>query len=240
MKLAVHQPHYMPGPGYFHTMASADLFVFLNDVQFEKNEWQNRNRIRNAKSWQWLSVPTTYKFPQKLNEVQVDFTRNWQKNHLHSLDACYGTTPFYKKYIPMFAEFYCALASKIDRINIDSVRLLAGIMGITTETVISSDYGFKGESTERLVNICKHFKATAYLADADGRDYLDVSLMKEAGISVTFQEFKCPVYPQHWSTGPRDFVPDLSAIDLIFNCGPHCRDIIMQDENSPFKAVGAD
>ncbi len=185
-------------------------------------------------------MPTTYKFPQKLNEVQVDFTRNWQKNHLHSLDACYGRTPFYWKYIPIFAEFFCALASKIDRVNVDSVRLLAGIMGIKTETVLSSDYSFKGESTERLVNICKHFKATTYLADADGRDYMDVALMENAGIKVAFQEFKCPLYPQHWSNGPQNFIPDLSTIDLIFNCGPKSLDIIMKSDEFPKKAASVD
>ncbi len=226
MRIAIHQPQYMPWLGYFSKMANVDLFIFLNDVQFKKNEWQNRNRIRNSESWQWLTVPTTYQFPQKINEVQVDFTQNWQKNHLHSLDACYGKTPFYKEHIPLFAEFFCAPASKIDRINIDSVRLLAGAIGIETETAISSDYKFKGESTERLVNICRHFKATTYLAGAGGRDYMDVSLMENAGIKVEFQEFTCPAYPQHWSKTPDDFVPDLSAIDLLFNCGPESLDII--------------
>jgi hypothetical protein len=227
MRLAIHQPQYMPWLGYFHKMASADIFVLLNNVQFKKNEWQNRNRIRNATSWQWLTVPTTYQFPQKINEVQVDFTQNWQKKHLHSLDASYGKTPFYNDYIPLFAEFFCAPASKIDRINIDSVRLLAGAMGIQTETFISSDYRFKGESTERLVNICRHFKADTYLAGAGGRDYMEISLFEKAGIAVEFQEFTCPVYPQHWSFGPEHFVPNLSAIDLIFNCGPKSLAILM-------------
>jgi hypothetical protein len=227
MKLAIHQPHYMPQPGYFHKMACADFFVFLNDVQFEKNEWQHRNRIRNAKGPQWLSVPTAYKFPQKINEVEVDFGRNWQRNHFHSIEACYGNAPFYRKYAPLFAEFFCAPGSKIDRINIDSVKLLAGILGIQTEYAISSDYKFKGESTERLIAICKHFKAATYLADAGGRDYMDIALFEYAGIKVEFQNFKCPVYPQHWAKTPDDFVPDLSAIDLVFNCGPDSQNILM-------------
>jgi hypothetical protein len=227
MRLAIHQPQYMPWLGYFHKMASVDFFVFLNDVQFKKNEWQHRNRIRNAKGPQWLSVPTTYKFPQKINEVEVDFSQNWQRNHFHSLEACYGKAPFFNKYAPLFAEFFCAPCSKIDRVNIDSVKLLAGIMGIPTESAISSDYKFKGESTERLVNICKHFKATTYLAGAGGRDYMDISMLEQAGIKVEFQNFKCPVYPQHWARTSEEFVPDLSAIDLIFNCGPKSLETLM-------------
>jgi hypothetical protein len=228
MRLAIHQPQYMPWLGYFHKMASVDLFVFLNDVQFKKNEWQHRNRIRNANGWQWLSVPTTYKFPQKINEVQVDFCQNWQKIHLHSLASCYGKAAYGNEYMPLFAEFFCAPASKIDKINIDSVRLLAHVLSITTDTVVSSDYSFPGESTERLINICRHFKADTYLAGAGGRDYMDISLFEKAGIAVEFQEFRCPVYPQHWAKTGQDFVPDLSAIDLISNCGPKSYDILME------------
>jgi hypothetical protein len=218
----------MPWVGYFHKMASTDLFVFLNDVQFKKNEWQHRNRIRNAKGAQWLSVPTTYKFPQKINEVEADFGQNWQRTHFHSLEACYGKTEYFNKYAPLFAEFYCVPCSTIDRINIDSIRLLAGIMGITTENVISADYKFKGESTERLVTICKHFKATTYLAGAGGRNYMDIPLFEKAGIKVEFQDFTCPEYPQHWAKGPEEFIPNLSAIDLVFNCGPASLNILME------------
>jgi hypothetical protein len=82
MVLAIHQPQYMPWVGYFHKMASADLFVFLDDVQFKKNEWQHRNRIRNADGWQWLSVPNTYKLPQKITEVEVRTDQDWEAKHM--------------------------------------------------------------------------------------------------------------------------------------------------------------
>ena len=119
MKLAVHQPHYMPGPGYFHTMASADLFVFLNDVQFEKNEWQNRNRIRNAKSWQWLSVPTTYKFPQKLNEVQERDQDSARRKHVEGQAIQAGVGP-------QGVVDAAAVAGELGRVEHDAVEPLAG------------------------------------------------------------------------------------------------------------------
>jgi hypothetical protein len=227
MKIAIHQPHYMPGLAYVHKMASADFFIFLNDVQFEKNEWQHRNRIRNAKGTQWLSVPTTYKFPQKINEVDVDFSMNWQRSHFHSIEACYGKAPFYHKYAPLFAEFFCAPCSKIDRIDMDSVKLLAGILGIKTEYALTSDYKFKGETTEKLVAICRHFRATRYIADDGSDDYLNMALFEKAGIKVEFQRFKHPGYPQHWAKTPDDFIPNLSAMDLVFNCGPRSLDILI-------------
>jgi|WetSurMetagenome_2_1015567.scaffolds.fasta_scaffold01936_11 hypothetical protein len=226
MKIAVQQPRYMPEAAYFHAMAGADLFVFLNDVQFEKNGLQNRNKIRNAESWQWLTLPVVHKFLQKLGEVEVDFTKNWQRNHLHSLDACYGTAPFYRTYVPLFAEFFCAPASRLDRICIDSVRLLAGIMGIKTETVLTSDYRFRGQSTERLIAVCRHFKADTYLAAPGEDEYVDLPLVEKAGVKVKVLDAASTPYPQHRSRGQHDFVAGLSAIDLVFNCGPKSLEII--------------
>ena len=109
----------------------------------------------------------------------------------------------------------------------DSAKLIAGIMGIKTEFFKTSDYSFKGESTERLVEICRHFRATVYLAGEGSRDYMDVPLFKKAGISVEFQDFHPPVYPQHWAKSAQDFIPGLSSVDLIFNCGPESLKILM-------------
>jgi hypothetical protein len=227
MKIAIHQPQYMPWLGFYHKMASADLFVLLNDVQFKKNEWQNRNRIRSSTGWQWLSVPTTYKFPQLICEVGIDMSQEWQKNHLASLVTCYSNSRFGKQYLSLFEEYYSNSFSMIDKINNDSVYLLATIMEINTPMVVSSDYTFTGSSTERLVNICRHFKADTYLAGAGGRHYMDLDLFKKANITVEFQEFSCPVYEQLWCKSEADFIPGLSALDLVFNCGDKSRSILM-------------
>jgi len=229
MKIAIHQPQYMPWLGYFHKMAGVDLFVYLDDVQFKKNEWQHRNRIRNSSGRQWLSVPTSYRFPQLITEVAIAEGLDWRKDHLNALNACYGKAPFYKQYIPQFERFFEENRGfkTIDKLNIASSELLRGILGVSTKTVTSSGFAFTGVSTERLVNICRHFGADTYLAGAGGRDYMDLSLFEKAGIAVEFQEFAPPVYPQHWSRAPQDFIPGLSAIDLIFNCGEQSLKILM-------------
>jgi hypothetical protein len=220
MKIAIHQPQYMPWLGYFHKMASVDLFVLLDDVQFKKNEWQHRNRIRNATGWQWLSVPNGYRFPQKITEVPVLYQEDWRRRHLLSIVSCYGKARHFSTLFPRFEDFYQKEWPTIDRVNIDSVVLLAGILGIATPLAVSSAAGFDGVSTGRLVSICKHYGADTYLAGAGGHDYMDLSLFENAGISVEFQEFECPVYEQHWVGAQSPFVPGLSAIDLVFNCGP--------------------
>lgn len=230
MKLAIHQPQYMPWVGYLHKMASVDLFVFLDDVQFKKNEWQHRNRIRNAQGWQWLSVPNSYRFPQLITEVAVRNDTGWQADHLKSLHACYGRSPFFGDCIAPFEEFYSQSWPTIDKVNIASVRLLASVTGIGTPAAVSSEHHFSGTSTERLVNICRHFGATTYLAGAGGKDYMDLALFAGAGIAVEFQEFAPPVYSQHWAGTAGEFVPGLSAIDLVFNCGPDSLHVLMGEK----------
>jgi hypothetical protein len=227
MKIAIHQPQYMPWCGYFHKIASADLFVFLDDVQFKKNEWQHRNRIRTSQGWQWLSVPNHYRFPQKISEVKVNNDAAWQEKHWRSLAAAYGKTPFFDHYKKDFELFFSGKWESLSRLNIDSVSLLCRLLGITTKLELSSPHGFLGASTERLVNICRHFNATTYLSGAGGKEYLDTALFERSGISVEFQEFSCPRYAQHWSMTDDEFIPGLSVLDLLFNRGEKSRDLLM-------------
>ena len=112
-------------------------------------------------------------------------------------------------------------------VTIESVRLLSSILGISVPLEIASTYRFEGVSTERLINICRHFGADTYYAGAGGRDYMNMPLFERERIAVEFQQFTCPVYPQHWSKGADDFMPGLSVIDLIFNCGPESMDVLM-------------
>jgi hypothetical protein len=233
MKIAIHQPQYMPWLGYFHKMASVDLFVLLDDVQFKKNEWQHRNRIRNAEGWQWLSVPNAYRFPQKILEVPVLYQEDWRRKHLLSIASCYGKARYFNELFPQFEEFFKREWPTIDKVNIDSIALLAGILGVTTPVVVSSNERFDGASTERLVNICKFYKANTYLAGAGGHDYMDLVLFERAGINVEFQEFKCPVHEQHWASDASAFIPGLSAIDLVFNCGPGSVGVLLNKSPMP-------
>jgi hypothetical protein len=100
--VAVHQPQYLPWLGYFDKMRRADVFCYLNDVQYKKNEWQNRNRIKTAQNWQWLTVPVRYHFPEKINEVHINNGVDWTRKHLQALITNYRRAPYYKAYISIF------------------------------------------------------------------------------------------------------------------------------------------
>lgn len=226
MIVTIHQPQYMPWIGYFHKISTADLFVVLDDVQFKKNEWQHRNRIRNAEGTQWLSVPNRFHFPEKINEVKIRYDEPWQEKHLRSLEACYGKAKFYPLYVDELRSFYRDSPETIDRVNLGSIQLLNRLMGIETPIELSSRHQFPGSSTERLIHICKHFGAKTYLAGAGAFHYMDFDAFKSAGIEVRVQEFACPVYPQRWAKSENDFIPNLSALDLLFNCGPQSLELI--------------
>ncbi len=96
MIVSVHQPQYLPWLGYFDKIERSDIFVFLDNVQFKKNEWQNRNKIKTSEGWQWLSVPVIHKFMQKISEVKINNTVWWGKKHLNALVTNYSKAPFFK------------------------------------------------------------------------------------------------------------------------------------------------
>jgi hypothetical protein len=219
MIVAIHQPQYMPWTGYFHKIAGADLFVILDDVQFKKNEWQHRNRIRTSQGWQWLSVPNHYAFPQAIREVRLNNQIPWQEKHWRSLVAAYGNAPWFGKYKDDFEKFYAKRWENMAELNIDSIVLLNRLLGIASPMERSSAYHFEGTSTQRLVNICRHFKADMYLSGSGGKDYIEQDFFDTAGIKVVFEEFSPPSYAQHWSRSEDEFIPGLSVIDLLFNCG---------------------
>jgi hypothetical protein len=225
--VAIHQPQYMPWCGYFHKIAKADLFVILDDVQFKKNEWQHRNRIRTPQGWQWLSVPNHYRFPQRINEVTVNNAVNWREKHMHAIMTSYGKAPWFKQYWKDFENFFAKDRTTMALLNSDSVLMLCRLFGITTPIEYSSAFCFEGASTERLVNICRHFKADNYLSGSGGRSYLDETLFARAGIKVSFQEFSSPRYPQHWAGSDAEFIQELSAVDLLFNCGGESLALLM-------------
>jgi len=102
--VAIHQPQYLPWLGYFHKLITADAFCFLDNVQYKKNEWQNRNRIKTAAGWQWLTVPVGYRFGQAVSEVTINNTVDWQKKHLHALQTNFSRAPFYEEVIAVLSD----------------------------------------------------------------------------------------------------------------------------------------
>ena len=121
MLIAIHQSHYLPWLGYIDKIDRADRFVVLDDVQFEKNDWQNRNRILSPQGWQWLTVPIIHKFGQRINDVKICSHSNWQKKHLHALSTNYSKADYFKKYWPIFKEIYSKKWKMLCNLNIHCI-----------------------------------------------------------------------------------------------------------------------
>jgi hypothetical protein len=217
MRLAAHQPQYLPWLGFFDKMDRVERFVLLDTVQYKKNEWQNRNRIRTAAGWQWLTVPVHYRFPMTIREVAIDEIGSWRRKHRESLRIHHARSPFKEAILPaieaVLDEPFASLAS----LNVRLIRLLAGFLGVRTPVLLASEVpGLPEGADTRLIALCRYFGATDYLAGQGGGAYMDLDAYRAAGVGVTFQDFRHPVYTQTYP----GFEANLSVVDLLLNCGP--------------------
>lgn len=228
MIVSVHQPQYIPWLGYFDKIAQSDHFVFLDCVQYKEREFQNRNRIRTARGWAWLSVPvvSTGKGRQPVSQVLVDNSRRWQEKHWESLKTCYSPAPYFGRHRAFFEETYHHTWERLMDLNIHIIEYLMRCLSIGTATSLESELKTSHTRTERIIEICKKLKADTYLSGPGGREYLDQERFEEEGIELKFQEFAHPRYHQQFNKQPEDFLPYMSVLDLLFNEGPHSRSIM--------------
>jgi len=213
---AIHQPQYLPWLGCFDKIDQADVFCFLDNVQFKKNEWQNRNRIKTAQGWQWITVPVKHRFPQMIKEVEINNTVNWKKKHLQALVTNYKKAPFFDRYFDLFEDTYSKEWTYLSELNIFIVEHLCSVLNLQAKRVPASTLLLREDPTDRLIDICKTLGADTYLAGKDGAKYMDVERFRKEGIKVLFQDFHHPQYPQLFE----GFQSHLSIIDLLFNVGP--------------------
>lgn len=226
MRVAIHQPQYLPWLGYFDKMDQVDCFVLLDDVQFKKNEWQNRNRIKTAAGWQWLTVPVLHYSSQRISDVKINPTVSWARKHIQALVSNYASAPFFDHHRPFFEDLYTREWDSLLELNLATISYLVEALAIRTKLVLASSLPLpaKVEATDRLVAICQALEADTYLSGAGGRGYLDLTRFDEAGIRILFQAFQTRPYPQQFGA----FIPDLSIVDLLFNCNGDSLHVLRQ------------
>ena len=225
MIVAVHQPQYLPWLGYFDKISRADIFVLLDNVQFKKNEWQNRNKIKTAKAWQWLTVPVRYKYPQLINEVTINDTVRWQHKQRQAILSNYSKAPHHGYLDDFFEDIFSRSWGSISQLNITVVERLVKVLGIDTPLFVVSELGeFPQAPDERLIAITRYFRGDTYLAGKGGSQYMDLQEYRKHGIDVVFQDYKHPEYDQLFG----QFEPYMSVIDLILNHGDKSLDILVR------------
>lgn len=229
MVLTIHQPEHLPWSGYYHKMNMADTYLLYDDVQFEKNNFQNRNRIMGTNGVQWINVPINLSghTKDKINEITIANGSNpkWAKKYLTTLRYSYSKHPYFDDYMPFFDELYSRQHENLCSLNIEIIKYFAKLLQIEPRFEMSSNVEREGSKSDQILSICKNMNADTYIAGPSGRDYLNEKSFFDAGIKIIYQEYKHPKYEQY----KRDnFTPYLSVIDMLFNVGAeHARELIV-------------
>ncbi len=223
MIVSAHQPNYIPWIGYFHKMAWVDKFVLADDVQYSSQSYTNRTRIKTARGKLWLTVPVLTKglgFPA-IKDVRIDQSKNWQQKHWHSLQVNYSTSPYFEEYAAYFEDIYRKDWEYLVDINIAFLELIRELLGIRTPIFRNSQLDLKSANpSERIISMVKAMGGSTYISGRGGSlTYLQEDLFDTAGITLDFDDFSHPTYPQQFE----EFIPGLSTIDLLCNEGPNCR-----------------
>lgn len=225
MILSVHQPQYIPWLGYFDKIAKSGHFVFLDCVQYKEREFQNRNKVRTDKGAIWLTVPVESKGMgrQRIDQVRVDNSVDWRRKHWDTLKACYGRAAHFREYSAFFEDTYSRQWHTLMALNVHIIEYLLKSLSINTPISFESALKTSTSSTDRIIEICRKLGADTYLSGSGGKDYLEEEKFQAAGIRLEYQHFVHPVYHQQFMRDEHDFLPYMSALDLIFNEGPNSR-----------------
>ena len=226
MLATIHQPEHLPWLGFLDKARRADLLVLLDDVQFRKNYFQNRNRVRAASGPVWVTVPVLTKgnAEQEIREVQIngEGSPRWREKYWGTIEQSYRRAPFWSEYESQLHDALWMNTTSLAAMNTSLINLLLRAFGIDVRVIASSELGVEGSRSERLLNICKRAGADRYLSGISGREYLDVEMFKAAGVSVEFHDFHHPIYRQRYEP----FMPCMSSVDLLFNHGPESANIL--------------
>jgi len=222
MKITIHQPNFIPYLGFFDKCDYSDILVIYNSTQFKKNDFQNRNRIKGKGGGFWLTVPVTYTFGDKINEVRLNNNLDWRSKHLKSIEVCYSKSKYFNKYFPMIKEIYNEDWEFLSDFNTRIIKLFLEEVGIKCKIVLSSDLNIGSKRTEALVDMCNRLNGETYISGGDGKNYINFDSFANENIKVEFQNYQHPDYKQNFG----EFNPYMCLLDLLFNEGPNSLKII--------------
>lgn len=219
MLATIHQPEHLPWLGFLDKARRADLLVLLDNVQFRKNYFQNRNRVRAANGAVWVTVPVLTKgnADQDIGQVRINTAGSprWREKYWGTMEQSYRGAAFWNEYSEPIRQALWSDTSSLADLNIRLIELLLRAFAVEVRTVRSSELAVSGARSELLLNICSRVGADRYLSGISGREYLDVAMFGAAGVSVEFHEFHHPLYSQRYEP----FMACMSAVDVLFNHG---------------------
>jgi hypothetical protein len=227
LKLAIIQPSYIPWRGYFHQIQKADVFMFYDDVQYDKHGWRNRNRIKTANGTIWLTIPVAARGNVVENTRILEIrcaSKGWGRKHWTTLRQAYGRAPFFERYAPLLEDFYSRDEQRLAELTIDLTRRLARELGIErTRFVRSSELpGIEGAATDRLIALLRAVGADHFISGPSARAYIDEAKLASARVTLEYMRYDYPEYEQLHP--PYD--PQVSILDLLFMRGGMAGELI--------------
>lgn len=227
MKVAIHQPQYLPWLGHFAKLAAADCWIFLDTVQYEKNGWQNRNRVKTPRGAQWLTVPVQAPLGTLIRDVVIDGAQPWGRKHSQALRVNYARAPHFARYFPDLERLLSRPWRLLADLNVEVTRFLGEALGCSPRMVRASELpAGRTDPTARLLDLCRAAGADTYLAGQEGARYLALDQFQAGRIAVLGQEYQHPTYAQLHG----DFLPFLSVVDLLLNHGESSLQILRQGD----------
>jgi hypothetical protein len=222
MMATIHQPDYIPWIGFFDRIDKSDMFIVLDNVQFITRGYHNRNRIKTPDGWMWLTVPVIHNFGQKISQVKIDNSKDWASSHLESLKRNYGKCEFFAQYIDFFSDTYEKRWELLVELNMHVIIGVMEVLGLKKKVLLSSSLSTEGKKNELLISACRKVGANSYLSGTGAKDYMEDGEFEKSGIRVVYQNFSHPEYTQRFGK----FEPNMSIVDLLFNCGDKSMDVI--------------
>jgi len=223
MKAAVIQSNYIPWRGYFDIIHDADVFVFYDDVQYTVNDWRNRNRVKTPNGVSWLTIPIGNQNERRICDVEIR-DRAWARKHWMTIEQSYRRAPGFARYGEFFRGIYSQAWESLSVLNQTLIRTIATeLLDIRTEMRDSREFDLHGTRGDRLLTLLQQVGATDYVSGPAAKHYIDVDTFARAGVRLHWKDYSSyPEYPQ--LHGP--FMPDLSVVDLLMNCGDRAKDYI--------------
>jgi hypothetical protein len=226
VNVAIIQPSYIPWRGYFHMIRKADVFVFYDDVQYDKHGWRNRNRIKTANGPIWLTIPVASKgnvvHKTPISEIDIARDQAWNVKHWATIKQAYGKAPCFARYAPLLERHLEKPPARLADLTIALTIELARALGLETKFVRSSELGVSGDRMDHLIATLRAVGATHYVSGPSARDYMDEPRLRDAGISLEYMVYDYPEYPQLHPP----YEAQVSVIDLLFMAGERAPELI--------------
>ncbi|MCK4994142.1 MAG: WbqC family protein [Candidatus Omnitrophica bacterium] len=229
-RIAIMQPGYFPWLGFFELMYKCDFFVFLDDVQYTRRDWRNRNRLRSSDGWQWITVPVFSKDHSNImiKDIIINNTVNWKKKHLNIIKINYVKAKFFNDYYKELESLLSCEWKNLSELAIYSTLFLRDKLGIKTPCMRSSSLNIKERKSNKILKICQAMGADELFDTKASRNFLDKTLFKRGNIKIIFQNYGHPAYQQV----QKPFLEYMSALDLLINCGSQSLEVILGQQNN--------